>query len=53
MYKIFQTAIISILCDQLSKLSMLYVFDLPNAGKIDVFPPYLQRGQNSLHNSMP
>ena len=42
MYKIFQSAIISILCDQLSKLSMLYVFDLPNVGKIDVFPPYLQ-----------
>ena len=42
MYKIFQSAIISILCDQFSKLSMLYVFDLPNVGKIDVFPPYLQ-----------
>ena len=42
MNRIFQSAIISILCDQLSKLSMLYVFDLPNVGKIDVFPPYLQ-----------
>ena len=42
MYKILQIAIISIFCDQLSKLSMLYVLDLPTVGKIDVFPPYLQ-----------
>ena len=42
MYKIFQIALISLFCDQLSKLTMLYVFDLPLVGKIDVLPPYLQ-----------
>ena len=42
MYKILQIAIITILCDQLSKLTMLYLLDLPSVGKIDVFPPYLQ-----------
>jgi signal peptidase II len=42
MYKIFQIAVISLFCDQLSKLTMLYVFDLPLVGKIDVLPPYLQ-----------
>ena len=42
MYKILQIAIISLFCDQLSKLTMLYVLDLPLVGKIDVFPPYLQ-----------
>ena len=42
MYKILQVAIITILCDQLSKLTMLYLLDLPSVGIIDVFPPYLQ-----------
>ena len=42
MYKILQIAIITILCDQLSKLTMLYLLDLPSVGIIDVFPPYLQ-----------
>ena len=42
MYKILQISIISLFCDQLSKLTMLYVLDLPLVGKIDVFPPYLQ-----------
>ena len=42
MYKILKVAIITILCDQLSKLTMLYLLDLPSVGIIDVFPPYLQ-----------
>ena len=42
MYKILQVAIITILCDQLSKLTMLYLLDLPSVGIIDVFPPYLK-----------
>jgi len=32
MYKILQIAIITILCDQLSKITMLYLLDLPSVG---------------------